>query len=71
MTAHIDATLMLDDDPLTVRAIPLANTRGRPLAMVHVGPLTLFGATDQIRAALTEALAALDGMPAPEPEQGQ
>lgn len=62
MTARVDATLILDDDPLEVRATPLPLREARQQTMLHVGPLSVFGYTDQIRAALTAALAALDGI---------
>ena len=61
MTARIDATLWLDDEPPTVRAQALASLDGTTQrALINVSDLlVMFGTVDTLRATLTDALAAL------------
>lgn len=59
MTARADTTIWFDRDLPTVRARAIDTDR----AMVNIDDvLTLFGPADTLRATLTAALAALDGL---------
>lgn len=65
MTARIDATLWLDAEVPTVHAQALTATYpDDKRASLSIGDaLVVFGPVDTLRATLTAALAALDGLP--------
>jgi len=59
VTSRIDASLWLgDDEPPAAIAIPTGPNR----ATVMLDDLAIHGSVDTLRAALTAALAALDGL---------